>query len=403
MAARAPAVRAACEARLSVALRTALRTVRERVLVDALPLLSLVQSEPLRLQSSHLSFQEYFAARALCEEGTKLSGTPPWQWPAWWANAVELGAQMGDGFGRGLLCAAGVTGGTLDLSQKLGGDPSTVRRVLAAMMKTTALTSLSVANNNIDGEGAQQLATAALGSSSLEVLSGVPIKKLRAGKLTKLDLQGKGLGATEGIVLAKLMQLSPVLKLNIDGLELNIEQLKGTDPVRALYFSGKNLGTASAIVIAKCTEFNAVLTTLRLEVNEIGAEGAKAIAEALKVNAVVTTLDLSGNNIGVEGAKAIAEALKVNAVLTKLDLSDNKIRPEGAIAIAEALKVNAVLTTLELGYNSIGDDGAKVIAEALKVTAVLTKLYLFNNNLGDEGKKAVRDAVKDRSGFELML
>ncbi len=44
------AVRAACEARLSVALRTALRTVRERVLVDALPLLSLVQSEPLQLQ-----------------------------------------------------------------------------------------------------------------------------------------------------------------------------------------------------------------------------------------------------------------------------------------------------------------------------------------------------------------
>ena len=63
MAVRAPAVHAACEARLSAALRAALRTVRERVLVDALPLLSLVQSEPLRLQSSHLSFQEYFAAR----------------------------------------------------------------------------------------------------------------------------------------------------------------------------------------------------------------------------------------------------------------------------------------------------------------------------------------------------
>jgi hypothetical protein len=135
--------------------------VRERVLVDALPLLSLVQSEPLRLQSSHLSFQEYFAARALCEEGTKLSGTPPWQWPAWWANAVELGAQIpGDGFGRGLLRAAGVTGGTLDLSQKLGGDPPTVRRVLAAMMNTTALTSLSVANNDIVGKEAQQLAKA---------------------------------------------------------------------------------------------------------------------------------------------------------------------------------------------------------------------------------------------------
>jgi Ran GTPase-activating protein 1 len=356
MAARAPAVRAACEARLSVALRTALRTVRERVLVDALPLLSLVQSEPLQLQSSHLSFQEYFAARALCEEGTKLSGTPPWQWPAWWANAVELGAQMGDGFGRGLLRAAGVTGGTLDLSQKLGGDPPTVRRVLAAvvagagklrtldlsqnklgakdaqalapaLMKTTALTSLSVANNNIVGEAAQQLAKAVLNCSSLEVLSGVPIKKLRAGKLTKLDLQGKGLGATEGIVLAELMQLRPVLN------------------------------------------------KLILYRNNIGDDGAKAIAEALKVNAVLTTLILDWNNIGAEGA----------------------------IAIAEALKVNAVVTTLGLGKNNFGDEGAMVIAEALKVNAVLTKFYLWNNNLGDAGEKAVRDAVKGRSGFQLYL
>jgi hypothetical protein len=123
MAARAPAVRAACEARLSAAMRTALRTVRERVLVDALPLLSLVQSEPLRLQSSHLSFQEYFAARALCEEGTKLSGTPPWQWPAWWANAVELGAQIpGDGFGRGLLRAAAVNGHSLGKQATPGAD-----------------------------------------------------------------------------------------------------------------------------------------------------------------------------------------------------------------------------------------------------------------------------------------
>ena len=93
--------------------------------------------------------------------------------------------------------------------------------------------------------------------------------------------------------------------------------------------------------------FNRVLTTLRLNVNKIGAEGAKAIAEALKVNAVVTTLFLGVNNIGVEGAKAIAEALKVNAVLTELDIR------------------------------------AK--------------------DMGDAGKKAVRDAVKGRSGFELEL
>ena len=131
-------MRAACEAQLSEALRDALGTVRARVLVDELPLLSLLQAEPLQLQSSHLSFQEYFAARALCEEGTVLSGAPPWEWPAWWANAVSLGAEMGEPFGRGLLRAAGVQGDVLDLSKKLGGHRPTVLRVVGIFMHSLA-------------------------------------------------------------------------------------------------------------------------------------------------------------------------------------------------------------------------------------------------------------------------
>ena len=40
--------------------KEALRVIRERVTQDRLPLLSLAEPEPLLLQSSHLSFQEYF-------------------------------------------------------------------------------------------------------------------------------------------------------------------------------------------------------------------------------------------------------------------------------------------------------------------------------------------------------
>jgi len=508
MDASAPAVRAACELHLSEALREALRTVRERVLVDALPLLSLVQSEPLRLQSSHLSFQEYFAARALCEEGTELSGTLPWQWPAWWANAVELGAQMGDGFGRGLLRAAGVTDGTLDLSQKLGGDLPTVRRVLAAVVAGAVLTSLdvghnnlneqealgivraarqrnkitnlglsgcgigpigakaiadyiqftavlktlSVANNNIDGEAAQQLATAVLGSSSLEVLSGVPIKELRAGKLTKLDLQGKGLGATEGIVLAELMQLSPVLENlsvannNIDGegaqqlatavlssaslevfSEIPIKKLRA-DALTKLDLRG--VGVSGALVLSDLLKFSSALKSCNLLKNGLDVESATMLAkigmekgimlsgmtrDQTKANlhgqklqsadailigsdlhfmAVLISLVLPTNLIRDDGAKAIAEALKVNAVVTTLALGGNYIGGEGAIAISEALKVNAVLTNLNLINNSIGDDGAKAIAEALKVNAVLTTLNLGTNSIRDDGAKAIAEVLK---------
>jgi hypothetical protein len=95
------------------------------------------------VQSSHLSFQEYFAARALCEGGVVLSGPPPWQWQAWWANVVAIGEEMGAPFARGLLRAAGVEGDALNLSDKLGGDRPTALRVVALFMGV--LTNLSYA------------------------------------------------------------------------------------------------------------------------------------------------------------------------------------------------------------------------------------------------------------------
>ena len=132
------------EAALSLELperRDALKQMRERVANDKLPLFSLLETEPLKLQSSHLSFQEYFAVRMLCEEGTRLSGVPPWQWSAWWQNVVKLGRDM-DGFGSGMLRAAGVQGDTLDLSRKLGGDRPTVLMVLCAMLKGSQIVEL---------------------------------------------------------------------------------------------------------------------------------------------------------------------------------------------------------------------------------------------------------------------
>ena len=191
--------------------------------------------------------------------------------------------------------------------------------LIASDLKFMAvLKDLSVAYNKINGEAAQQLAAAALGSLSLYVLSEVPIKELREDKLTKLELQSKGLGATEGIVLAELIKVNPVL------------------------------------------------TELDLSSNSIGIDGAKAIAEALKVNPVLTILDLNRNSIGADGAMAIAEALKVNPVLNNLNLGFNSIDVDGAKAIAEALKVNPVLTKLYLYNNNLGDAGKQAVRDAVK-------------------------------------
>ena len=129
MAAHAGEVREAC-ARMPAGIQHALAEVRRRVLRDELPLLSMLQAEPLQMQSSHLSFQEYFAATVICQPGTRLSGSPPWQWPAWWANTLTIGADIGERFRQGLCKASGVEGDALHLEGKLSGDRPTVARVL---------------------------------------------------------------------------------------------------------------------------------------------------------------------------------------------------------------------------------------------------------------------------------
>ena len=133
MAAGCYEVRSAC-ARLSPPMRDAVDEVGRRVRRDELPLLSLLQADPLQLQSSHLTFQEYFAARAICE-GAHLSGAKPWQWPAWWANAVKVGSKM-DGFGKALLRASGEEDDShsLDLSGKLDGSSAVAVEAVAQMM-----------------------------------------------------------------------------------------------------------------------------------------------------------------------------------------------------------------------------------------------------------------------------
>ena len=114
-------------------MRDALASVRERVGQDKLPLLSLLTADPLQVQSSHLSFQEYYAARQICEEGTVLPDTPPWQWPAAWANTLTIGAEMGAAFSVGLKRAAGVHGDALDLGGKLGGDRVTALKAVGVL------------------------------------------------------------------------------------------------------------------------------------------------------------------------------------------------------------------------------------------------------------------------------
>ena len=215
-------------------MRDALGSVRERVMQDMLPLLSLLQVEPLQLQSSHLSFQEYFAARAICE-GAQLSGVLPWQWPAWWANTVKIGIEMGDSFGKGLLLASGVNGDSLDLAQKLGGNRPTVLSVLTAVMKS--LTEINLQQNELGPEGAKSLGTAISVSKSL----------------TAVNLLSNGLDADSAGMLLKVKGEKPQLQ-TLCGL---------THEETELDLSWKGLGPADAMMLAPEIAVSKSLTSIK--------------------------------------------------------------------------------------------------------------------------------------------
>jgi len=297
--------------------RTAVAQVGERVGQDRLPLLSLLQVEPLQMQSAHLSFQEYFAVNAICSGKYRLpeGSPPPWQWPAFWANAVTLGSEMGDAFGKGLKQTAGA-GDELDLSQKLiGGDRPTMVAAVAELMR--GLASLSLRENKLtDGEGLQVFATLQTNTT-----------------LAQLDLGGNQLGAESGKAMVEALQT------------------------------------------------NTTLTQLSLKSNKLGDAGGCALAVALKKNTTLAQLDLGGNELGAESGKAMGEALQTNTTLKQLSLNNNKLGDAGGCELAMALQTNTTLTQLDLGGNELGAESGKAMGEALQTNATLTQLSLSNNEL----------------------
>ena len=114
--------------------------------------------------------------------------------------------------------------------------------------------------------------------------------------------------------------------MNLDGFDLPIKELKGTNPVNSLDFSEKNLSPESATVIAVLISDNTSLTCLDLSVgsyyhgrvNGIGPDGGLALAEALQSNTTLQELGLWGNDIGPEAAKLMSRWIAVSTSLTQV-------------------------------------------------------------------------------------
>ena len=234
-----------------------------------------------------------------------------------------------------------------------------VKRVLGSG-RAAEVRELDLSKNPIRDEGVRLLTRAFTKMTNLETLNLVHNKI-----------------GTAGInVLAEAVQDAPpaLTSLNLDGFELPIKQLKGTDPVESLDLKGidavreldlayglgnsEPLGVASAILIAKCIEANGVLTDLDTRGNRISGEAAQELAQAVIGSA---SLEVFGE-VPMKQLRADAQ--------TKLDLSCEALGPTEAIVLAKLVSASGALTSLNLLRNLLDEASASMLAEIAQTRGI---------------------------------
>ncbi|XP_044175197.1 NACHT, LRR and PYD domains-containing protein 14-like [Acropora millepora] len=175
--------------------------------------------------------------------------------------------------------------------------------------------------------------------------------------------------------------------------------LENAEEVEDIYLISNALGDLVAKEVKKfIVKRERKLNCLNLGYNNFTSHAAKDLGEALKhSNCKLELLNLRGNNLGDNGAKDLAEALKhSNCKLESLALSYNNLTDNAAKDLGGALKhSNCKLESLALSHNNLTDNAAKYLGEALKHSnCKLESLYLSYNILTDNATRDLGEALK---------
>lgn len=305
----------------------------------------------------------------------------------------------------------------LDLSDNKIGDPG-AKALCQALKDKTKVTSVDLRyNSKIGSNGAKMFSEVIIKNKSIKTFSHIPVSDLRENNCTVMSLiiQDAGIGITEAMVIASLLQINTILKtLNLSnspwqqgligdiGATAIAEALRQNTTLLNLNLTGNEITDIGSKNIGNILKDNSTLLSLGMAKNNIGDIGVTSIAASLKCNTTLTELNLNGNRIGDAGAAQSGNSLKKNSTLVNLLLGDNQIGDNGVQAIAESLEYNSTLKELYLGVNRIGDVGAQAISKRLKQNSTLLELYLGVNKIGDVGAQAIGKGLKKNSSLKVL-
>ncbi|XP_057715727.1 leucine-rich repeat-containing protein 74A isoform X1 [Corythoichthys intestinalis] len=173
--------------------------------------------------------------------------------------------------------------------------------------------------------------------------------------------------------------------IQADGAKDVAEMLKANFTIHHLDLSNNHLRSAGAEYVSKMLMDSLSLKSVKLSGNGFTDDDAKYFAEAMSINFSIKELDLSHNRFCGRGGEHLGMLLANNEHLEVLDLCWNQLRMKGAVALSAGLKVNTTLKHLDLSWNGFGNEGALAMGEALKFNSTLVHLNLNNNRITNEG------------------
>lgn len=181
---------------------------------------------------------------------------------------------------------------------------------------------------------------------------------------------------------AELRTNTTLKEITVDAAKLSLVEFRD-EKTRELDLQGKGYGAKEAIIIASLLAKNARLTTLDLSNNCIGDAGVEPLVKALAGNTALKMLDVRINNIsGGSAASGLARAVLNHATLESF----------GCIPFRELQTNDSKLTSLSL--SECGPVEAIVLCEALKKNTSLVNLVFVNNTRNHAWQKTMSAMVQ---------
>ena len=256
---------------------------------------------------------------------------------------------------------------------------SGIKGISKALATIKSLEVLSIENNDVDDEAADDIAAAMKSNNG--------IKQLWIGQnhFTPSGISTILQSFLEKPRISSLQHALLLLRAIPEGIKPTLEILD---------LSCSNLSQQTAVDVSAVLTKNDTIQQLWLEGNNLSSQCITTIADALKKCTNISVLSLRDNNISEEVADVLSEALSNKCDLQQLYLGNNHLQDRGVIKITEALNTTEYLLTLDLMNNNISEAAADALASVITSCSQLEQLYLGDNKLQSTGTIKITRALQ---------